>query len=127
MRDLNIDYEVKKCIELETENFGKRPVAENIIVCLYELGRVARNEIFAGGVLEQKDISIYAGEMCGELADVILQSLVMFYKLRGLSKTFKDMILHELIYVGIEKQQERMAEVKARTPEDKRGRKGTVL
>lgn len=112
MKDLGIDYQIKRSIELETEAFGGyRPAAENVIVCLYELGRIARSMIYSRGKLEEKDESLYCAEMCVELADVITQALIMFQKLKKNTKGWCDVCSHDLIYDGIERQQERIGEV----------------
>lgn len=112
MSETDLNNKVTACLGAELHAFkDKRPVIENIVVCLYELGRVARSLIYSHGSIEKKELSSFCAEMCNELADVICQSLVMYMKLKGYTKGFNDISCEELIDIGLERQQERMGEV----------------
>ena len=113
---MEINQEVKKCLELETEAIiGKRGASENVIILLYELGRVAHCMIYSAPAgLDGRELSAYCAEMCMELGDVITQALMIFEKVKVHTKGFNDMSPSELIEAGLEKQQNRMKELIAK-------------
>lgn len=109
----NINTEIEKCLDAEVDAFAgrSRPAYENIIICLYELGSVARHTIYSGRKIEDIENVARAADVCNELADVITQALIMFRKYGKFTGEFAEMSAVDFINSGLERQQHRMAEL----------------
>lgn len=111
-KDLELDFQINECIRMETEALPEqRAHYNNMLVALYELGAVAKDEIVRQSA-DPADYAIHLADMCIELSDLITQSLIIYAKIKGDTASFKDMCGSDLIYAGISRQQQRMGELK---------------
>ena len=116
----DLDKELEKCLEAEADAIPDRVlspadgVGENLIVLGYEYGAVCKDYIYSARSEDEDIVRARAANSITELQDVVCQSLIAFAKLRKLTNSMAGMTVEEFILDGLDRQQYRMSEVKAK-------------
>ena len=117
---VDLDKELEACCVAEADAVPDRAltpiegVGENLIVLGYEYGAVCKDYIYNARAKDEDILRAKAANSITELQDVTCQALIAFAKLRKLTESMKDMTIEQFIYDGLERQQYRMSEIKAK-------------
>lgn len=119
---IGLDVEVAKCLIAEADAIPDRAnmewasgALENYVVLMYEIGSACKDYIYSARSGDAETIRARAANAVVELSDVVCQALIAFSKIKLLTNSLKNLTVEEFIRDGLERQQERMAEVKARS------------
>ena len=116
MRDL--DTELLMCLNAEVQAIPDRVltpidgVGENLIVLGYEVGAVDKDYIYSARSEDDETRRARAANAIVELSDVVCQALICFAKFKKRTRSMADMTVDQFIRDGLERQRERMAEVR---------------
>jgi len=117
----NLDIQVAACLTAEADAVPDRVsmewasgAIENYIVLMYEIGSACKDYIYSARSGDIEIIRARAANSIVELSDVVCQALLAFSKIKLLTNSLKDMTVGEFILDGLERQQYRMSEIKAK-------------
>lgn len=116
----DLDTELQMCLMMEKDAIPERVltpidgVGENLIVLGYEVGAVDKDYIYSCRSEDDETRRARAANAITELQDVVCQALVAFAKFKKTTHSMYTMTVDEFIRDGLERQQERMREVKSK-------------
>jgi len=117
----NLDIQVAACLAAEADAVPGRVnmewasgALENYVVLMYEIGAVCKDYIYSARSGDAEMIRARAANSIVELSDIVCQALLAFSKVKLLTNSLKDLTVEEFILDGLERQQYRMGEVKAK-------------